>query len=178
MLATVFEGENPLQAVLTFLNAGGPVVYALLVLAVVLWTLILERLMYYRWQMPTDVRQCMDDWQSRPDHHSWQAHKIKQRRVSEAQRHWRARLPLIKALVALCPMMGLLGTVTGMIHVFHVMAVLGTGNARAMAAGISAATLPTMAGMVIAISGLYFVSRLEQRVQRARHHLHDQMVTY
>jgi hypothetical protein len=36
VLATVFEGANPLQAVLTFLNAGGPVVYALLVLAVVL----------------------------------------------------------------------------------------------------------------------------------------------
>lgn len=174
----MFHGESPLQAVLAFLSAGGPVLYALLLLTVVLWALILERIFYFRWQLPADVARCMQAWEARADHHSWHAHKIKQRWVSETQRHWRARLPLIKALVALCPMMGLLGTVTGMIHVFHVMAVLGTGNARAMAAGISAATLPTMAGMVIAISGLYFVSRFEQRVKRARHHLHDQMVTY
>ena len=63
---------------------------------------------------------------------------------------------MVKTLVALCPLLGLLGTVTGMIEVFDVMAIAGSGNARAMAAGVSKATIPTMAGMVAAISGLYF----------------------
>ncbi len=65
--------------------------------------------------------------------------------------------------MAVCPLLGLLGTVTGMIHVFDVMAIQGSGNARAMAAGISMATTPTMAGMVVALSGLFFSSRLQQR---------------
>ena len=64
-------------------------------------------------------------------------------------------LMLIKTLVAICPMVGLLGTVTGMITVFETMATHGTGNPRLMAAGISMATVPTMAGMVAALSGLF-----------------------
>ena len=58
-------------------------------------------------------------------------------------------------MVALCPLLGLMGTVTGMIEVFHVMAVTGGGDAKAMAGGVSRATIPTMAGMVAALSGLF-----------------------
>ena len=53
------------------------------------------------------------------------------------------------------PLFGLLGTVTGMIEVFQVMAFNGGGDARAMAGGVSKATLPTMAGMVVALSGVF-----------------------
>jgi biopolymer transport protein ExbB len=59
-------------------------------------------------------------------------------------------------------MFGLLGTVTGMIEVFDVMASTGSGNARGMAAGVSKATLPTMAGMVAALSGMLFSIQLER----------------
>ena len=65
-------------------------------------------------------------------------------------------------LIALLPMFGLLGTVTGMIQVFDVMASMGSGNARAMANGVSAATIPTMAGMVIALVALPFAARLDR----------------
>ena len=58
--------------------------------------------------------------------------------------------------------MGLLGTVTGMIEVFDVMAVAGGGNARGMAGGVSKATLPTMAGMVAALSGMMFSIQLRR----------------
>jgi biopolymer transport protein ExbB len=54
-----------------------------------------------------------------------------------------------------------LGTVTGMIEVFDVMAG-GSGNARGMAAGVSKATLPTMAGMVAAISGMIFSVQIQR----------------
>ena len=43
------------------------------------------------------------------------------------------------------------------------MAVAGTSNARLMAGGVSAATIPTMAGLVAALSGLYFASALQRR---------------
>jgi len=71
----------------------------------------------------------------------------------------------------LCPMFGLLGTVTGMIEVFDVMAVAGGGNARGMASGVSKATLPTMAGMVAAISGMLFSTQLERRAESESEHV-------
>ena len=82
----------------------------------------------------------------------------------------------IKTLVALCPLIGLLGTVTGMIEVFDVMAILGSGNARAMAAGVSKATLPTMAGMVAALSGVFVSTYLERKVNRETDALQDSLV--
>jgi biopolymer transport protein ExbB len=172
------EWLRPLSDIRDFLALGGPVVQLLLVVAIILWTLILERVLYYRGSMRAELAGIESRWQARADHRSWHAHKIKQAWVSAARRRLRGSLPVIKALVALCPMIGLLGTVTGMIQVFNVMSALGTGNARAMASGVSAATLPTMAGMVVAISGLYFVSRFEQVVDRESHRLNDHLVTH
>jgi len=73
---------------------------------------------------------------------------------------------MIKAMVALCPLLGLLGTVWGMIEVFNVMAVTGGGDAKSMAEGVQKATIPTMAGMVAALSGVFantYVTRIAQR---------------
>ena len=82
---------------------------------------------------------------------------------------------LIKTTIAMCPLIGLLGTVTGMITVFETMATQGTGNPRLMADGISMATIPTMAGMVAALSGMFFATRLESKVKRARDKLVDSL---
>lgn len=73
---------------------------------------------------------------------------------------------LISTMVALCPLLGLLGTVTGMIEVFNIMAVTGGGDAKSMAGGVSRATIPTMAGMVAALSGVFantYVTRIATR---------------
>ena len=70
--------------------------------------------------------------------------------LSQANEKINAHLPMIKTMVALCPLLGLLGTVTGMIEVFNIMAVTGGGDAKSMAGGVSKATIPTMAGMVAA----------------------------
>ena len=96
------------------------------------------------------------------DHSSWGAHQIRRLLISEVQARLDAGLNMIKTLVALCPLLGLLGTVTGMIEVFDVMAISGSGNARAMASGVSKATIPTMAGMVAALSGLIFSVQLDR----------------
>ena len=87
---------------------------------------------------------------------------IRRMLVSEMELKLNRGLGFIKTIVAVCPMFGLLGTVTGMIEVFDVMAVTGSGNARGMAAGVSKATLPTMAGMVAALSGMIFSIQLDR----------------
>ncbi|MFW5775569.1 MAG: MotA/TolQ/ExbB proton channel family protein, partial [Chitinivibrionales bacterium] len=60
-------------------------------------------------------------------------------------------LNFIAVLSSLMPMFGLLGTVTGMIATFKVIALQGTGDAQAMAGGIAEALLTTQAGLVAAI---------------------------
>ncbi len=65
--------------------------------------------------------------------------------------------------MALCPLLGLLGTVTGMVTVFDAMATQG-GNARSMAAGVSMATIPTMSGMVASLSGVVGSTFLKRKV--------------
>ena len=95
--------------------------------------------------------------------------------VSEVRLKLERGLPLIQTIVAICPMLGLLGTVTGMIEVFDVMASAGSGNARGMAAGVSKATLPTMAGMVAAISGMLFIVQLKRFAQSESQRVADSL---
>jgi len=77
--------------------------------------------------------------------------------------------------VALCPLLGLMGTVTGMIEVFDVMAVSGTGNARSMASGVSKATIPTMAGMVGALSGVFLQTMITRTVERKVEYIEEHL---
>jgi biopolymer transport protein ExbB len=161
-----------------FLEAGGPVVRVLLLIAVVLWAMIFERMLFYKRQMPKLLADIHSKWDARSEHGSWYAEKLKRRFVAEVQQQLRGPLPMIRAFVALCPLVGLLGTVTGMIQVFEVMAVLGTGNAREMASGVSAATLPTLAGMVLALSGMYPIARFQHVVDSETRQLSDHLVLH
>jgi len=148
-------------AVRGFIETGGDVLLVIAFVTATMWTLILERLWYFRVGYGVDSQRIMEFWESREDHSSWNAHKIRDLLISRMELKLTDGLVLIRTLVAVCPMLGLLGTVTGMIEVFDVMAT-GGGNTRGMAAGVSKATLPTMAGMVAAISGMLFSIQLEQ----------------
>lgn len=145
-----------------FLETGGPVLLVIGAVTLVMWTLMLERFYFFYRIFPKVADEVQSRWESRDDHSSWGAHQIRRLFVSELRMQLEAGLPYIRVLVALCPLLGLLGTVTGMIEVFDVMAVAGSGNAKAMAGGVSRATIPTMAGMVAALSGLVLSARLEQ----------------
>ncbi|GGP50842.1 TonB2 energy transduction system inner membrane component ExbB [Shewanella saliphila] len=140
-----------------------------------MWVLMLERYWYLNWISPKQHQAVIASWESREETTSWHAHRIREAWVSQAKQDLNARMLLIKTLVAICPMIGLLGTVTGMISVFDVMAVQGTSNARLMAAGISMATMPTMAGMVAALSGVFFSTRLDSKMRISLEKLKDSM---
>lgn len=73
-------------------------------------------------------------------------------------------LPTIAVIGTLLPMLGLLGTVVGMIEVFDVIALHGTGNPQEMAHGISQALLTTASGLIIAIPVIFFHHLLVQRL--------------
>ncbi len=148
-----------------FIESGGPVLAVIIAVVFVMWTLILERYWFMARGYPAVVRDLSARWEQRRDKTSWWAAQVRRAEVSRAVMKVRRNVPMIQTLVALCPLLGLLGTVTGMIEVFEVMAISGSGNTRAMASGVSRATVPTMAGMVAAISGFIFGVRLERRAE-------------
>ncbi len=169
---------NPFEAVRgvrDFLELGGNVLVIIMLATLVLWALIYERYSFLRRDFELLKQRRLAEWQARSEHKSWNARRIREMIISDAKLKTSANLSYIKVLVALAPFLGLLGTVTGMIEVFDVMAVTGSGNARAMAAGISKATLPTMAGMVVALSGLFFTSSLERKAEWSVEQLEDQL---
>ena len=154
-----------LDTIASFMDKGGQVLWIILITTFILWTLIIERFFFLKVIFPKLAQQLVKSWHPETLPSRWHSEKIRRQKLSEMNEQLQQGVNLIKSLVALTPMLGLLGTVTGMIAVFDVMAMMGTGNARMMASGISMATIPTMAGMVAAISGLYFSSRLEGRVK-------------
>ena len=166
------------EAVSDFINRGGDVLLMIFAVTLVMWTMILERQHYFRFIYPDEAKRILERWHQREDRLSWRAHRIRELWISEASTDLNRSLNLIGTLVALCPLLGLLGTVTGMIEVFDVMATAGNSNARAMAAGVSKATIPTMAGMVAALSGLYFSAQLQRFAKDEGEKLADHMMTH
>jgi biopolymer transport protein ExbB len=164
------------EAIRDFLELGGDVLVVIAWTVFFMWVLIIERFVFFRTRMEQLAQQAVDAWEARPERQSWEAMRIRELLISDVRMAANAGLPMIKTLVALCPLLGLLGTVTGMIEVFDVMAVTGTGNARAMASGVSKATVPTMAGMVGALSGVLFASILTGWANRRVNLVEDRLV--
>lgn len=148
--------SDAIGAVQAYIELGGFVIYLIAALALLMWTLVLERLLYYYGGgLNKDVAAAIDAWESRSERVSWHAHKVREKLISEVTERVNAYLSMIKTTVALAPLFGLLGTVTGMINVFEVMAITGGGDARQMATGVFTATVPTLSGMVVAIAGVF-----------------------
>ncbi|OCH23263.1 MotA/TolQ/ExbB proton channel family protein [Aliivibrio logei] len=154
-----------------FMAQGGPILWWLGAVVAVCWLLVVERVFFLLFTFPAQRKVWLEKWQQRDDHDSWYAKTIRDGWVSEAHLQLNQYLNFIKVLVAICPMLGLLGTVTGMISVFDVMANQGSSQPKLMASGISLATLPTMAGMVAALAGMFVHARLAKVCRHKEHNL-------
>ncbi len=166
---------DAMEAVRDFMSLGGPVLLAIAFTILVMWVLIVERLIFFRTGMKAMSRDLYEQWETRAERRSWNSEQIRELMISRFSMATNKGIAMIQTLVALCPLFGLLGTVTGMIKVFEVMAVSGSGNVRAMAAGVSQATVPTMAGMVGALSGVLLVTILSRRAAREVQFLEDSL---
>lgn len=171
----MFWLRDAIEAIRDFMALGGPVLKVIAFVIFLMWVLIVERLMFFRSSMRDMSREIHDKWESRSERRSWHALQIREMMISQFSYSVNRGIPMIQTFVALCPLLGLMGTVTGMIKVFQVLAVSGSGNVRAMAGGVSQATVPTMAGMVGALSGVLLVTLLTRRAMREVEFLEDSL---
>lgn len=166
-----------IETILAFMEKGGDVLWLIAALVFFMWTLIFERLWYFTATWKGDRASVVANWEGRSERKSWNAKAIRMRLLSSSRELINENMAVINTCVALCPLLGLLGTVTGMIEVFNVMAVTGGGDAKSMAGGVERSTIPTMAGMVAALSGLFANTYLQRVASREQQFLEDQLTS-
>lgn len=181
-------------SIIDYLRAGGPVMIPILLVSMVMWFLILDRTFYMRRlfyknmprrqagafvrqnRMPDSqyqgvnallVRTFLEKRSGQPEHDSRVLDETVMHLVSTMDRY----LALITVLSGMAPLLGLLGTVTGMMVTFDVITVFGTGNARAMAGGISEALITTQTGLLVSIPGLYMSGFLQKRATNLKYRI-------
>ncbi|MFA5938915.1 MAG: MotA/TolQ/ExbB proton channel family protein [Sinimarinibacterium sp.] len=164
---------GPLHAVGQLVSSGGPLVGWILVAGIAMWTLIFERLWFFRKGLPQLVDAMLGDWNGRAEHQSWSAHQIRKAMISQLNVAMSENMPTLKVLVPLCPLLGLVGTVVGMLEVFDSMAILGSADARTMAGGVSKAMNCTMTGLATSVTGMYPVFYFQSAIRKQTELLAD-----
>ena len=178
---------EPFYKLLGYMNTGGVVMIPLALNSLIMWVLIIDRVLFFRRlyrknmdsrtalthiadnQMPDPVRykgivsMLVAEFIQRRSSSNRLDRFILDETVLKINHRLSDHLGLIGVLAAMAPLLGLLGTVTGMITTFDVLSIYGTGNIRAVAGGISEALITTQTGLVIAIPGLCMKGILERR---------------
>jgi biopolymer transport protein ExbB len=162
-----------LGAIVDLVDAGGPFVVWIFACGVLLWALVLERVWYFWRILPRQAAGLIAEWEAREDRASWCARQIRQAMISRLNVSMTTGFPLLQVLVPLSPLLGLIGTVSGMLEVFDSMALRGSADARSMASGVSHAMICTMTGLAVSITGLYPVHYFRTRARRETELLAD-----
>ncbi len=184
-----------LLGALEYLEQGGWVMAPLLFCSIVMWTLIAERLYFFHGLTNRDieVEEAIDSLER--DTLPREDKGLRARLVAafQAERTGRAdldkrilyhcslrcrpalsrRLAFIAVLASIAPLLGLLGTVIGMVDTFNVLALFGTGNVKGLASGISVALITTQSGLLVAIPGLLLSGYLYRRSDRLEMRLEE-----
>jgi len=164
--ATLYRLADTWVSLRDFHEAGGPVLDLIAAAVFLMWLLVLEDAIHLRFFHPDEAAQAMSAWKSLPERSSRAALSIRDGWISRISESAEGHLPLIRTLMALCPLLGLLGTVTGMLEVFDAMSQAGSSSVRPVAAGVSEALITTMAGLVGGLSGFLPATLLRRRARR------------
>lgn len=157
---------NFYNAVRDLMNDGGPFVVLIFLNGALLWMLIAERFWFFSRTLPSMADELHARWAGRADHMSWAARAIRQGMISKLNGAMTAGLPVLNMLVPLAPLLGLIGTVSGMLEVFDSMALRGSADAKTMASGVSHAMVCTMTGLAVSITGLFPQYYFRNRARR------------
>jgi biopolymer transport protein ExbB len=166
----------PVSVLTDLVDEGGPFVVWIFLCGFVMWALVIERFWYFSLVFPRQAKEAVAAWQARSDRRSWCARQIRRAMISRLNTAMGANLVLLRVLVPLSPLLGLIGTVSGMLEVFDSMALRGAADARAMASGVSHAMICTLTGLAVSITGLYPVYYFQARTRMETELLADKLV--
>lgn len=180
------------QRTVEYIETGGFVMYPLLFVSLLMFFLVITKLLEMREFSKGDrpIKECLESL-GKPEFTAapWQRDIIKKfladrtfdedldRSILEAlmlrQSSFVDRyIKSIAILASVAPLLGLLGTVNGMITTFLVIATSGTGDAKALASGISEALITTQTGLVVAVPGLFLANYLRRRSEKLISRMH------
>ena len=177
-----------------YISSGGIVMFPILGISFFMWILIINRLLFLRKLYVKNISRNMAGElvkNSKMPHEKYQgASSLLIREFLAARSHdpelddfildetvvrlnlsLDSYLLLIKVLAGIAPLLGLLGTVMGMMETFDVITLFGTGNTRAMASGISVALITTQTGLMVSIPGLYMTGFLSRRANNLKYRI-------
>ena len=163
----------PLNALHSMRQLGGPIVDWIFVSCVVMWCIAIERFWYFSRILPRETAGALAEWRERSEHTSWKARQIRKALISRLNAGMSANVQVLRVLIPMSPLLGLLGTVSGMLNVFDSMAARGSADARSMANGVSEAMICTLTGLAVSISGIYPVFYLKRKVRLETERLAD-----
>ena len=163
----------PFEAVHTMRQLGGPIVDWIFATCVIMWCIVIERFWYFNRILPQQTAESLQIWRSRAEHTNWCARQIRKALISRLNAGMSANVQVLRVLIPLSPLLGLLGTVSGMLNVFDSMAARGSADARSMANGVSEAMVCTLTGLAVSITGLYPVYYFNHRTRRETELLAD-----
>jgi biopolymer transport protein ExbB len=170
LLDTLFA---PFAALHSMRELGGPIVDWIFVTCVVMWCIAIERFWYFNRILPRETASALTEWQQRVEHTSWKARQIRKALISRLNAGMSSNVQVLRVLVPMAPLLGLVGTVSGMLNVFDSMAARGSADARSMANGVSEAMICTLTGLAVSISGIYPVFYLKRKVRLETERLAD-----
>lgn len=164
----------PIDSLVAMRHLGGPVVVWIFLSCVLMWTIVLERIWYFNKVLPREAKAMLAVWDKRPNKLTWASRQIRTAMISRLKSGMQSKLPVLRVLVPMSPLLGLVGTVLGMLSVFDSMAALGSADARSMATGVSEAMICTLTGLAVSISGLYPVYYFKRKAFMEAERLADQ----
>lgn len=138
-----------------YIQQGGVIMYVLLFLNVIGFALMITKFWLFN-QEKKQINQRVDDMSTRMQSNSGGKDiqaiiEMTKQEVSNYIAHIENGLNTIKIIASISPLLGLLGTVLGVLGAFKVMASQGTGDPSLFASGISVALITTVGGMIVAI---------------------------
>lgn len=191
-----------MKAFIELLQQGGIVMYPLLLCSVVSLAIVIEKLITLRRKrvIVPEVERVVSALTSAEDvslaqtvcrqhsgpyaaimqvglqNHQMQATALKEELANHGRRQVRSLergLGVLETVAAVSPILGLLGTVVGMIKVFKIISIQGVGEASALSGGISEALITTAAGLTVAIPALVFYNYFSLKAENLVHEIED-----
>lgn len=158
------------------LFSGGAFVLTLIfVLAAVLWSLLIERYWYFFFMHSDVLENTLSIWNRRASGPAFVARHARQHILTDAKAQMAHSVTMIHSLLVVIFLLGLLGSVSGLIQVLDGLTLSGSAGTHVLAHAIAAACIPIVTALAVVITGVFFSQELAQRVTRELRLLRDQL---